>query len=131
MVAGKSRIALNEINFGSSLFAGSVELMIFWMGHREAERAIMSGAMYSAEEALKLGLIDEVVSEDQLPEAVRRIAGQYASKDPAAFGSIKKLSRQAAAEVMRAKERQSLIEFVDIWYSENTWRKLQEKTIHA
>ena len=131
MVAGKSRIALNEINFGSSLFAGSVELMIFWMGHREAERAIMSGAMYSAEEALKLGLIDEVVSEDQLPEAVRRIAGQYASKDPAAFGSIKKLSRQAVAEVMRAKERQSLIEFVDIWYSENTWRKLQEKTIHA
>jgi len=131
MVAGKARMALNEINFSSSLFAGSVEMMKFWMGHREAERAILSGAMYSAEEALKLGLIDEVVSEDQLPEAVRRIAGQYASKDPAAFASIKILSRQAVAEVMRAKERQSLLEFVNIWYSENTWRKLQEKTIHA
>lgn len=131
MVAGKARMALNEINFGSSLFAGSVELMKFWMGHREAERAILCGAMYSAEEALKLGLIDEMVSEDQLPEATKRIAGQYGSKDPAAFGSIKKLSRQAVAEVMRAKERQSLVEFVDIWYSENTWKKLQEKTIHA
>jgi Delta3-Delta2-enoyl-CoA isomerase len=131
MVPGKARISLNEIEFGSSLFAGSVEMMKFWVGHREAERLILGGAMFSAEEALRLGLIDEIVPEDQIAVAAKRVAGQYGSKDPAAFASIKKLSRQAVADVMRAKERQSLVEFVDIWYSENTWRKLQEKTIKA
>jgi Delta3-Delta2-enoyl-CoA isomerase len=131
MVPGKARISLNEINFGSSLFAGSVEMMKFWVGNREAERLILGGAMYSAEEALRLGLIDEIVPEDQIADAAKRVAGQYGSKDPAAFGSIKKLSRQTVGELMRAKERQSLLEFVDIWYSENTWKKLQEKTIKA
>jgi enoyl-CoA hydratase/carnithine racemase len=131
MVPGKARISLNEIEFGSSLFAGSVEMMKFWVGNREAERLILGGAMYSAEEALRIGLIDEIVPEDQLAAAAKRVAGRYGSKDAAAFESIKKLSRQDVASVMRAREKESLLEFVNIWYSEGTWRRLQEKKIHG
>ena len=131
MVAGKARMSLNEIDFGSSLFAGSVEMMKFWMGHRQAERAILSGRMYSAEEALDLGLVDRVVSDDELAQAAEAVAREFAGKDPVAFGSVKKLSRQGAASAMRAGERESLLEFVNIWYSESTWRRLQEKKIHG
>jgi 3,2-trans-enoyl-CoA isomerase len=51
MVSGKAKIALNEINFGSSLFAGSVEMMKLLLVQRKAEEAAYSGAMYAAEEA--------------------------------------------------------------------------------
>jgi hypothetical protein len=35
-----------------------------------------------------------------------------------------------AEEIMR-RESDSILEFVDIWYSENTWKMLQEKKISS
>jgi enoyl-CoA hydratase/carnithine racemase len=66
MVPGKAKISLNEINFGSSLFAGSVEMMKFWVGTRHAERAVSTGEMYGADEALRMGLIDQIVPPEEL-----------------------------------------------------------------
>jgi len=131
MVSGKAKISLNEINFGSSLFAGSVELMKFWLGHRKAERAVLSGGMFSAEEALQLGLIDQIVSYDDMEAAAKTMARDYAAKDGAAFRSIKHLVRKPLADDMIAREHDSIIEFVDIWYSEETWKTLQGKTIRT
>ena len=37
MVTGKAKISLNEITFGSSVFAGSVEMLKACVGHRNAE----------------------------------------------------------------------------------------------
>ena len=129
MVSGKSRISLNEINFGASLFAGSVEMMRFHLGSRNGEKTILSGRMYSPEEAVGLGLVDQVVSEADLEESGKIKALEMASKDPAAFRSIKLLSRKDVAETMKRKEKASILEFVDIWYSERTWNQLQDKKI--
>lgn len=131
MVTGKARISLNEINFGSSLFAGSVDLLKMWLGQRPAEVAAYTGAMYSAEEALKLGLVDRVCPESELQSETIKAAREFGEKDPAAFASIKKLLRSELAEAIRSRERQSIIDFVDIWYSEKTWKNLQDKVIHA
>ena len=129
MASGKAKISLNEINFGSSLFAGSVEMMKLLIGQRKAETAVCSGAMYSAEETLQLGLIDRIVSQDDLEVKARKVAEQYAGKDGAAFKNIKYLLRKTLAEDFAKREKDSILEFVDIWYSEATWNKLQEKTI--
>lgn len=63
MVTGKAKISLNEISFGSSIFAGSTEMLRFCVGGRNATQILYSGAMYSAEEAQGLGLIDKVTVE--------------------------------------------------------------------
>ncbi|HET6489821.1 MAG TPA: enoyl-CoA hydratase/isomerase family protein [Syntrophales bacterium] len=131
MVSGKARISLNEINFGSSVFAGSVEMLKLLVGPRNAESVLYGGAMYSAEEALRMGLIDQVVSEADLEDEAGKIAREYAARDPDAFRSIKGLLRRAVAEQMERTERDSIEEFVRIWYSEKTWGRLQGKTIHA
>lgn len=131
MVPGKARISLNEINFSSSVFAGSVEIMKLLLGQRQAEAALLSGAMYSAEEALQLGLIDRIAAEANLEKEAMAKAREFAAQDSAAFRSIKKLLRQATAEEMMKREKASILEFVDIWYSEKTWKGLQEKVIRA
>jgi len=41
-----------------------METMQNVIGHRESERALQLGKLYSADEALKVGLVDEVVPED-------------------------------------------------------------------
>lgn len=126
MVSGKAKIALNELTFGSTFFAGGVEILKFWVGGKDAESALYTGAMYSAEDAKELGLIHEVVTQENLDEAVRKIAGDFAKKDSRAFGSIKMLLRKQVAEEIRKRENDSITEFVDIWYSENTWSNLQK-----
>src|SRR5215475_7992448 len=60
MVSGKAKIGLNEIGFGSSIFAGSTEMLRFWVGSANATTILYSGAMCPAEEAKSLGLVHEV-----------------------------------------------------------------------
>jgi enoyl-CoA hydratase/carnithine racemase len=131
MISGKARISLNEITFGSSVFAGSVELLRYWTGDKNAQTILFSGAMYSAEEALKLGLIDQVPSEANLLSEANEVARQLASKDSAPFGSVKRLLRKSIAAEMARRECDSVAEFLEIWYSESTWKKVQEIKIHG
>lgn len=131
MVPGGARISLNEIAFGSSVFAGATEMLRFWVGSANATRILTSGAMFTAPEARVLGLVQDVLpEEDVLPEAVR-VAANLASKHPDAFASIKSLLRRPVADEMARRERDSIREFIGIWYSPRTWANLREIRIRA
>jgi 3,2-trans-enoyl-CoA isomerase len=130
MVSGKGKIGLNEITFGAPFFAGSAEMLRFCVGSRNAQSILYSGAMYSAEEAFGLGLVDQVSSEDALAQDARQVATELGEKDSPAFASIKKILRKPAAEEMVKHERDYILEFTDMWYSETTWEKLKEIKIH-
>ena len=77
MVTGKARIALNEIGFGASLLAGATEMLRFAGGNSNATQVIYSGALYSAEEALGLGLVDQAVPKSDLMDTAEdpRLSG--------------------------------------------------------
>jgi len=126
MVSGKAKISLNEITFGSSIFAGSVEMLKFCVGRRNAELILTTGAMFSAEEARSIRLVDLVTTESKLMENARRIAHDYAAKEGPAFESLKKLSRRPVAEKIFAREPEAIREFVKIWYSQATRKNLEK-----
>ena len=126
MVSGKARIALNEIGFGASVLAGSVEMLKYCTGQKNAQSILCSGAMYSAEEARQFGLVDQISSQENLTEDAGKVAQDLAGKDSTAFRSIKNLLRRPVAEEMAKKEEGVIREFVDIWYSEKTWNTLKE-----
>jgi len=130
MVTGKATISLNEITFGSAVLAGSVEMLRYCVGSRNAQSILYSGAMYSAEEACQLRLVDQVSSEEALTEDARKIAQELAQKDSSAFRGIKHLLRKPAVEEMIKREKDAILEFVDIWYSEQTWENLKEIKIY-
>lgn len=126
MADGKGKISLNEIAFGSMVFAGSTEMLRFWVGSANATKVLYSGAMYSAEDAMRVGLVDSVLAEESLMVEARNIATDLASKHLPAFAGIKTLLRKPIVEDMKKRERESIREFVDIWYSEPTWANLQK-----
>lgn len=131
MVSGRAKISLNEIIFGSSVFAGSVAMLKFLIGGKNAQAVLYDGTMYSAQAASQLGMIDQVSSEERLAGDAREVARRLAAKNAAAFRSIKGLLREPVADEMTKKEPQSVREFVEIWYSENTWKNLQGIRIHS
>jgi enoyl-CoA hydratase/carnithine racemase len=130
MVTGKARISLNEITFNSAVLAGSVEMLRYCVGSGNAQSILYSGAMYSAEQAFELGLVDQVSSEDALAEDARKVAQELAQKDSSAFRCTKHLLRKPVAEQMIRREKDAILEFVDIWYSEQTWENLKAIKIY-
>jgi 3,2-trans-enoyl-CoA isomerase len=131
MVSGKAKISLNEISFGASVTAGAVEMLEYCVGQREAQTILFSGAMYSADEAYEVGLIDRITEDGELMEVSKVVAQDYIDTDLVAFASIKGLIKGPVAERMQQREIKSMKEFIDIWYSESTWEKLQSILIHA
>ena len=130
LAQGSAKMSLNEIGFGSSVFAGSTEMLQFRAGTHAGE-VLYSGAMYSPAEALAIGLVDEVVAPDSLLDRAREMAGELASRRPAAFAGIKSLLRQPVADSMAAREAASISDFVEIWYTEPTWTNLRRITIRS
>jgi len=129
MVKENARIGLNEIGFGSSLFAGSLELLRFWVGDRRAQEVVYGGELYGAEQALSLGLVDATSSAGELLDESRRRLEALAAKPAPAFRSIKRAVRQPVLEAMQRREDASIREFVDIWYSAETRAELEKITI--
>ena len=129
MVAGKAKIAMNEITLGLSVFAGSIEMLKFCVGPRKAECILAAGSMYSARQASKLGLIDQVSPVDQLAEEARRRAKEFAKIDPLAFRSIKALLRRPVAEEMMRREKASILEFARAWHGEAARKGLGRLTV--
>lgn len=125
MAMGNAKTGLNEVTFGASLFAGSVEMLRHLLGTRNAERIMLSGDLYGAEQARDLGLVDEASPADKVNAAAAKVAATFASRDSTAFASIKQLVRAPIAERMRKAEPESIREFADIWYSQSTREQLQ------
>ena len=130
MVSEKAKIALNEISFGSAVFAGIAEMLRFCVGSASAASILYSGAMYTAQEANSFGLVDEVATEQDFLTAARKAAMDLGSKNPPAFARVKSLLRKPVAEEILRREKESIKEFIDIWYSEATWANLQNIKIH-
>jgi len=131
MVPGKSKIALNEIQFGSTVFAGSVEMLRFCAGRKSAQTFLFGGDMFTAEEAMRLGVIDRVVPKDELLDKSIKRATELGKKQAPAFRNIKKLLRGPVAEEMAKREAESLREFIEIWCSDGTRAFLREITIRS
>jgi 3,2-trans-enoyl-CoA isomerase len=130
MVAGKAKMSLNEITFGASVFAGCTEMLRFLIGSAKTTDVLYSGGMFSAEEAMDLGLVQAVANADQLIDRAKRIATDLAAKSASAFASIKSLIRKPIADEMIRREAASIGEFVDIWYTAETWANIQNIKIY-
>jgi enoyl-CoA hydratase/carnithine racemase len=129
MAAGRAKISLNEISFGSSVLAGSTEMLRACVGNAKAQEILFSGAMYSAQQAEEMGLVEHVAPEQDLIELSEKIAVELGEKPSAAFVSIKLLLRKPIVEEFAKKEADAIKEFVNIWYSDATWENLKKITI--
>lgn len=120
MVDDRAKIGLNEVTFGSSIFASSVEMLRHTVGGVKAEEVLLTGKLYSPAEALGLGLVDELVPGGKLMETARSHARERGALNAAAYAQLKRLLRQPVVDDWMQREQASIEEFVNIWYSPAT-----------
>jgi enoyl-CoA hydratase len=95
----RSRFGCPEVAIGLSISNG-----FSLLAPRAARRLVLTGELVDAEEALRLGLVDEVV-EDSEAEA-RRLVERIASLAPLAVAGSKRLLDEGAQDLERALDRE-------------------------
>lgn len=75
MASGPFKIGLNETLLGITAPFWFKDTLINTVGHRESEIALQLGKLYSADEALKVGLVDEICEQkDVIANAEKQMA---------------------------------------------------------
>ncbi|RYF23400.1 MAG: enoyl-CoA hydratase/isomerase family protein [Flavobacteriales bacterium] len=77
MSEGKYIIGLNEVPVGIIVPNSIFSLYSFWLGQATAYRNLLAGKLFSPEEALTVGLVDEVVKPESILTAAERKVRKY------------------------------------------------------
>lgn len=126
MADGRSKIALNEVNIGLSLFFSTIQILKSIVGNQNAKIILYSGKMFSPHEAKDLGLVDLIYDSDEL---VEKNVLSYAKKDIDAIKDLKKsLNIYDESVLLDSDEKLEL--FLDIFYSEKTQEILKKIKIN-
>ena len=60
------------------------------LGHRLAKEILFTGRSFTADEALRVGMVNRVVARDELDSATRELAAEIATKHPFALRQAKR-----------------------------------------
>jgi enoyl-CoA hydratase/carnithine racemase len=90
LMARGEEIGFPEIHLGFFPGAGGTQRLTRLVGPARALRLMMEGRRLGADEARALGLVDEIVPADLLPQTARDIAERLATGPTSAIGLLKR-----------------------------------------
>lgn len=97
IAASGVRIWIPEVRLGVPYMWGSISRLINLIGMAKAKELIMTCDEVTAEEALSLGLVNQVVAADQLQAATVAFAGKILNKPPMALRRTKEFFKALSA----------------------------------
>ncbi|MEO7113034.1 MAG: enoyl-CoA hydratase/isomerase family protein [Polyangiaceae bacterium] len=115
------RIGLNETQNGLQLPPKTGKLVRHRVPAHSLDRVVLGGALYSPDVALRLGLIDEIVTSEA---DVHAYAAQVAKAPPAAYALAKETLRKGVLHVSEAEQKHFIAETVPLWTSDELKIKL-------
>ena len=107
----KARFGQPEINLGIIPGGGGTQRLARLIGEGKAMQMILTGDMIDAQEAHRLGLVNEVYPADQLLVKTLELAGKIAEKSPVALAMAKTAVKAAA----RTNLREGLDQEIDLF----------------
>lgn len=92
IIAGKqASFGFPEVRLGIMPGGGGTQRLLRAVGKYRAMRWLMTGERFSAEEALAMGLVSEVVADDAVESRALELAEQLAASAPLALAQIKEV----------------------------------------
>ncbi|RYV52322.1 enoyl-CoA hydratase/isomerase family protein [Pengzhenrongella frigida] len=120
MARGDFRIGLNEVQVGLAV----PELVQFALrrlvGPHRAERLMVAGAMVDPDEALRVGLVDELADVEHVVGRALAWCRAHLDLPPAAMAQTRRIARADLATVLAAAVDDESTEFLDRWFSDET-----------
>lgn len=95
IAARSAEFGMPEINLGSIPGGGSTQRLPRIIGSSKSMHLIMTGRRIRADEALSIGLVDQMVGDDALLQVTEGFAKELAAKPPVALRYAKEAIRKA------------------------------------
>lgn len=93
IAAVKAKLGQPEVNLGIMPGGGGTQRLPRLVGMGQAFKMLYTGELVSAETAHEMGLVDEVVPDEELSERAKALAASIAEKSPVALQMIKEAVR--------------------------------------
>lgn len=122
--AGNFQIGLNEVQVGLVVPPPVMRVLQYTVGTRRAALMAISGQMFTMDEALQIGLVDELVPVDQVVERARTYAMELLKLPPVAMNATRMSARADLSELRPNKADIRLM--TDYWFSDETQEKMRQ-----
>lgn len=120
MAEGKYIIGLNEVPVGIIVPNSIFQLYAFWIGRAQASRSLLEGKLFSPDEALQVGLVDELVNPASILTAAERRIRKYMAMERNTWEQSKLNIRKDLIAVANADQNHSLDVLLKQWWSPST-----------
>jgi enoyl-CoA hydratase len=98
---GDYRIGLNEVAIGAAYPKVALEIVRLRLSHQRAAELLLGAALYPASQAIRLGVVDELLPADKIEDTVLRRATRMGAFPREAYAHAKlALTAEAVARVM-------------------------------
>ena len=120
MAEGKFIIGLNEVPVGIIVPSNIFELYAFWIGQANAARSLLEGKLFSPDEAMQVGLVDELVKPESILTAAERKVRKYMAFEANTWQQSKRNIRQELTKSLAADPSATLEVMLKQWWSPAT-----------
>ncbi|BAU55743.1 enoyl-CoA hydratase/isomerase family protein [Mucilaginibacter gotjawali] len=125
MAEGEYIIGLNEIPVGIIVPEGIFKVYAFWIGKQKAYQFLLEGKLVKVNEALQIGLIDEVCqAEDLLAQAEKKVK-TYMQFNPVTWSQSKLNLRQELISDSNTDQSATLNQMLKQWWAPETRATLE------
>ncbi|MGF1922608.1 MAG: enoyl-CoA hydratase/isomerase family protein [Bacteroidia bacterium] len=120
MAEGKYIIGLNEVPVGIIVPNSIFNLYSFWLGKANATRSLLEGKLFNPDEALAVGLVDEVVKQESILTAAERKVRKYMAFESNTWSQSKLNIRKDLIACTSADQTADLEIMLKQWWAPST-----------
>jgi enoyl-CoA hydratase len=126
MAAGNARMGMPELLVGVPFPPTIIEALRFAIAPQHLQMLMYTGRTVLPDEALRLGLIDEVVDPANLPARTEEIARQFAALPPRAFALAKRQIRDKIIHGAKHYAAELDGEVLELWSATATHDRIRQ-----
>lgn len=114
------KVGLNEVAIGASFPRVALEIVRLRLTHARAAELLLGAALYPASQALRLGIVDELLPADKLESTVLRRAARMGAFPRDSYAHTKAALIAEAVQRVRAETPQEARAATAVWSTEES-----------
>lgn len=117
---GDYKVGLNEVAIGASFPRIALEIVRLRLTHGRAEELLLGAALYPASQAVRLGIVDELLPADQLESTVLRRAARMGAFPRQSYAYTKAALIADAVRSVRAETEAEAQAAAAVWTTDES-----------
>jgi len=120
MVRGDFVIGLNEVPIGIVVPPAIFKLYSFWIGEAMAYKSLLTGKLFTPEEALEIQLVDELTEANKIRTSAEQKLNDFTQFEKNAWRKSKLNFRKHLLESLKENREESINQVLEQWWKPNT-----------